>query len=36
MYGMPCTGRFIDIGIPEDYARAAAFLADRATERKDQ
>ena len=34
MYGMRCTGGFIDIGLPEDYARAAAFLAERTTERK--
>lgn len=27
MYGFPSTGRFIDIGIPEDYRRAAGLLA---------
>jgi D-glycero-alpha-D-manno-heptose 1-phosphate guanylyltransferase len=26
MYGFPSSGRFIDIGIPEDYQRAAAVL----------
>lgn len=26
VYGMECTGRFIDIGVPEDYARAADVL----------
>lgn len=28
-YSIECPGRFIDIGIPEDYARAAAILATR-------
>ena len=27
VYGMECSGRFLDIGVPEDYARAAAVLA---------
>jgi len=26
VYGMECAGRFLDIGVPEDYARAAAVL----------
>jgi D-glycero-alpha-D-manno-heptose 1-phosphate guanylyltransferase len=26
VYGMECAGRFIDIGVPEDYARAAEVL----------
>jgi len=26
VYGMECFGRFLDIGVPEDYARAAAVL----------
>jgi D-glycero-alpha-D-manno-heptose 1-phosphate guanylyltransferase len=26
VYGMECSGRFLDIGVPEDYARAAAVL----------
>jgi len=26
MYGFPSSGRFIDIGVPEDYRRAAAIL----------
>lgn len=26
VYGMDCAGRFIDIGVPEDYARAAEVL----------
>lgn len=34
LYGLPCTGRFIDIGLPEDYARAAAFLEEAKTERR--
>ena len=33
MYGLRCTGGFIDIGLPEDYARAAAFLVEEKTER---
>ncbi len=28
MYGFPSSGRFIDIGIPEDYQRAASVLQD--------
>ena len=24
VFGMECPGRFLDIGVPEDYARAAA------------
>lgn len=31
VYGQLCEGRFLDIGIPDDYARAAAFLADAKT-----
>jgi D-glycero-alpha-D-manno-heptose 1-phosphate guanylyltransferase len=31
LYGQLCEGRFLDIGIPEDYARAAAFLAGSKT-----
>ena len=27
VYGMECSGRFLDIGVPEDYARAASVLA---------
>jgi D-glycero-alpha-D-manno-heptose 1-phosphate guanylyltransferase len=30
VYGMECTGRFIDIGVPEDYARAADVLGTSA------
>ncbi|MGH8641595.1 MAG: sugar phosphate nucleotidyltransferase [Burkholderiales bacterium] len=26
VYGLECPGRFLDIGVPEDYARAAALL----------
>ena len=26
VYGMPCTGRFLDIGVPQDYARAESLL----------
>ncbi len=26
IYGLECPGRFLDIGVPEDYARAAEFL----------
>jgi len=26
VYGMECAGRFLDIGVPEDYARAAGVL----------
>jgi NDP-sugar pyrophosphorylase family protein len=26
VYGFPSSGRFIDIGIPEDYQRAASVL----------
>jgi D-glycero-alpha-D-manno-heptose 1-phosphate guanylyltransferase len=26
-FGMECEGRFIDIGVPEDYRRAADFVA---------
>ena len=26
VFGMECAGRFLDIGVPEDYARAAAVL----------
>lgn len=26
LYGMACAGKFIDIGVPADYQRAAAFL----------
>jgi D-glycero-alpha-D-manno-heptose 1-phosphate guanylyltransferase len=26
VYGMECSGRFLDIGVPEDYARAADIL----------
>lgn len=26
VYGMECAGRFLDIGVPEDYARAGAVL----------
>jgi D-glycero-alpha-D-manno-heptose 1-phosphate guanylyltransferase len=29
LYGLECPGRFLDIGVPEDYARAAALLANR-------
>jgi D-glycero-alpha-D-manno-heptose 1-phosphate guanylyltransferase len=29
VYGMECSGRFLDIGVPEDYARAADVLTDR-------
>jgi D-glycero-alpha-D-manno-heptose 1-phosphate guanylyltransferase len=27
-YGHECSGRFIDIGVPEDFARSAAMLAE--------
>ena len=27
LMGFECNGRFIDIGVPEDYAKAAGFLA---------
>jgi D-glycero-alpha-D-manno-heptose 1-phosphate guanylyltransferase len=27
VYGLECSGRFLDIGIPEDYARAAELLS---------
>ena len=27
LYGLECAGRFIDIGIPDDYRRAASVLA---------
>jgi D-glycero-alpha-D-manno-heptose 1-phosphate guanylyltransferase len=27
LLGMECAGRFVDIGVPEDYAKAAALLA---------
>jgi D-glycero-alpha-D-manno-heptose 1-phosphate guanylyltransferase len=26
VYGMECAGRFLDIGVPDDYARAAEVL----------
>jgi D-glycero-alpha-D-manno-heptose 1-phosphate guanylyltransferase len=26
LYGLECPGRFLDIGVPEDYARAGTFL----------
>jgi hypothetical protein len=26
VYGLECAGRFLDIGMPEDYARAADVL----------
>jgi len=26
-YGVECAGMFIDIGVPEDYSRAASLLA---------
>jgi D-glycero-alpha-D-manno-heptose 1-phosphate guanylyltransferase len=29
VYGMECAGRFLDIGVPEDYARAASVLLAR-------
>jgi D-glycero-alpha-D-manno-heptose 1-phosphate guanylyltransferase len=29
VYGMECAGRFLDIGVPEDYARAAGALEAR-------
>jgi len=28
LFGYPCDGRFIDIGTPEDYARATAVLSE--------
>lgn len=37
VYGMECAGRFLDIGVPEDYARAAAVLgAAQETESRKQ
>lgn len=30
-FGLECEGRFIDIGVPEDYQRAGAFVAGRET-----
>jgi D-glycero-alpha-D-manno-heptose 1-phosphate guanylyltransferase len=32
LYGLECAGRFLDIGVPEDYARAAELLPDRGPE----
>jgi D-glycero-alpha-D-manno-heptose 1-phosphate guanylyltransferase len=29
LFGLECSGRFIDIGVPEDYARAADLLGAR-------
>ena len=29
VFGLECAGRFLDIGVPEDYARAAELLSDR-------
>jgi D-glycero-alpha-D-manno-heptose 1-phosphate guanylyltransferase len=29
LYGLECGGRFIDIGVPEDYSRASSLLAKR-------
>ena len=29
LYGLECPGRFLDIGVPEDYARAGALLERR-------
>ena len=29
LYGLECSGAFIDIGVPEDYARAPRLLTDR-------
>ena len=29
LFGLECSGRFIDIGVPEDYARAGAVLTGR-------
>ena len=26
LFGLECSGRFIDIGVPEDYARASTVL----------
>ena len=29
VYGLECPGQFLDIGVPEDYARAAEFVSQR-------
>jgi D-glycero-alpha-D-manno-heptose 1-phosphate guanylyltransferase len=29
VFGLECSGRFLDIGVPEDYARAADLLGAR-------
>jgi D-glycero-alpha-D-manno-heptose 1-phosphate guanylyltransferase len=34
VYGMESSGGFIDIGVPEDYARAAAFLTNLSTKKR--
>jgi len=34
IFGLECSGRFLDIGIPEDYARATDMLGERRGNRK--